>query len=75
MSIFLEVKAGDFVVVDENSFSSPPVHSNLWIGQVLYIVGGARNPSLNSIFQVANIDTGHIKNINADLVVAILKKK
>ena len=75
MSIFLQVKIGDFVVIEENSFSSTREKSNWWIGQVLYIVCGARNPSVNSIFQVANIDTGYIKSINADLVIAILERK
>ena len=73
MPSFLYVKVGDFVVIEEDLFSPLIAKSDWWIGQVLYIVSGARSSSVNSIFQVANIDTGHIKSINADLVTAIVK--
>ena len=70
---FLRVRSGDFVLVEGSTKSLGGSDSKWWIAQVLNVVGGARNPSANSLFQVINIDTGNIKYINADLVTRILQ--
>ena len=72
---FLFVKSGDHVVIKNEK---PPGNTQngrheYWIGQVINCIGGARNPNSWTLFQVANIDNGKIKIINADTVERILK--
>ncbi len=69
--VFMSAKVGDLVVVKDELQFSMNTTEDWWIGQILYLVGGARSSSSNSIFQIVNIDTGIIKVINADLVIAI----
>ncbi len=71
-SCFLQVKTGDFVVIGEGASVLGSDDSSWWLGRVLHVVGGARDPDSNSIFQVVDVDTGCIKTINADLVKGIL---
>ena len=42
------------------------------MGQVLCCEGGARDPSINSLFQVADVDYGAVRWVNGDEVVHIL---
>ena len=39
-----------------------------WMGQVIFCEGGARDPKVNSLVQVADVDTGVIRWINTDEV-------
>ncbi len=70
---FLCVKPGDFVVIGETSKTGRMCYADCWVAQVIYFVGGARHPKANSLFQVVDIDTGIVKTINADLVIAVLR--
>ena len=45
---------------------------NWWMGQVLCCKGGATDPNINSLFQVADIDDGAVKWVNADGVIHVL---
>ena len=36
-----------------------------WMAQVIFCEGGARDPKVNSLFQVADVNTGIIRWINA----------
>ncbi len=64
--VFLTVQVGDYVIVSETC----DLHSDgWWMGQVLFVQGGARKSEHQTLFQVANIDTGVIHWINADLVI------
>ena len=38
---------------------------------VIWVDGGARNPKVPKLFQVADVDTGVINWVNADLVTHI----
>ena len=61
--IFLHVKAGMTVIVEDGSH---------WrMVDVLWVDGGARNPKVPTLFQVADVDTGVINWVNADLVTHI----
>ena len=67
---FLLVECGDFVVIampHEAAF-------DWWVGQVLSKVGSSVNPSVNSLFQIIDIDTGIVKTVNADYVQDIIKR-
>ena len=72
---FLTVKSGDFVLIAEITSHGDSAKDSWWIGKVISCIGGARDPDVNSLFQVANIDTGSIRIINADLVREIVKRK
>ena len=45
--------------------------SNWRMADVIWVDGGARNPKVPTLFQVADVDTGVINWINADLVTHI----
>ena len=72
---FLLVRRGDYVAIkDEQPYQKTKKKENdYWIGQVINCIGGARNPSSWTLFQVINIDNGEITIINADTVEKILK--
>ena len=59
--VFLHVKAGMTVIVTHAE--------GVWrMADVIWVDGGARNPKVPTLFQVADVDTGVINWINADLV-------
>jgi hypothetical protein len=60
---FLAVRVGDLVAVQASA--------DWWIGQVIHAEGGARC-NANSLFQIACVDTGVIRTVNADAVVDIV---
>ena len=73
---FLSVKAGDCVVIKSQCYDSSSQNiQDYWIGRVIYCIGGARDPSSWTLFQVINIDNGEVKIINADTVKMILMPK
>ncbi len=43
-----------------------------WMGQVIHCGGAARDPSIHNLFQIADVDSGMIRWVNADLVTQIL---
>ena len=59
--VFLKVRSKDTVLVGEDE-----------ICKVLSFVGGSRDPDAPSLFQVANVDTGEIKHVNAAEVKEIV---
>ncbi len=68
-SIFLAVTRGDVVIVEENQGHT---QENWWMGEIIHIVSGARGAE-PSLFQVACIDTGAIKTVNADQVTKVVQ--
>ena len=62
--LFLSVKPGMTVVVTEEE--------SWWMGDVLFMEGGARNPKVPTLFQIACVDTSTIRWVNADLVTHIV---
>ena len=63
---FLSAQTGDFVVIEEEH------ESNWWMGYIIYAIKGARGSRQNSLFQIVNIDSGHIKTVNADQITKVL---
>ena len=45
-----------------------------WMADVIHVDGGARNPKVPTLFQVADVDTGTVQWINADLVKRIVPR-
>ena len=64
---FLAVRVGDLVAVE----GPPGAPADWWVGQVIHAEGGARC-NANSLFQIACIDSGVIRTVNADGVIDIL---
>ena len=64
---FLSVKCGEFVVIS----SSPDSFDDWWIGEVIARVGSSGDSSVNTLFQVIDIDNGRVKIISASFVRGI----
>ena len=63
--VFLNVKPGMCVIVTDTD--------GAWrMADVIWVDGGARNPKVPTLFQVADVDTGIINWVNADLVTHIV---
>ena len=60
----LHVHPGMTVIVDDGS--------DWRMADVIWVDGGARNPKVPTLFQVADVDTGTITWVNADLVTHIV---
>ena len=43
-----------------------------WMGDVIYKEGGASDPKVPTLFQIACVDTGVIRWVNADLVTHVV---
>ncbi len=67
--IFLSVKAGMFVIVQHLPEVGQRQEVNFWwMAQVIHVDGGARNPKVPTMFQVADVDDGSVRWVNADLI-------
>jgi len=42
------------------------------MGQVIHCGGAARNPMIHNLFEIADVDSGVIRRVNADLVTHIV---
>ncbi len=71
---FLRVKPGDFVIVKVPQQVAQQEVDDWWMGQVLFCEGGARDPRVNTMFQVSNVDEGGIHWVNGDEVTQILSR-
>ncbi len=67
--VYLSVKCGDFVAIS----SSPYPFEDWWVGKVIFRVGSSSDPSVNTLFQVIDIDIGIVKIVNAGFVRGIIK--
>ena len=70
---FLGVKAGDFVIVEGVQQVAKQFNNDWWMGQVVFCEGGARDPRVNTMFQVSNVDDGCIKWVNGDEVTHVVR--
>ena len=73
--IFLSVKAGMTVIVrhlPEVGLTSDD--DRWWMADVIYVEGGARNPQVPTLFQVADVESGEVFWVNADLVAHIVPR-
>ena len=69
---FLDVRSGNFVIVRAPQEVTRAEKDFWWMGQVLCCEGGARDSNINSLFQVADVDDGAVRWVNADEVIHIL---
>ena len=71
--IFLSVKPGDFVIVQAAQQVAHQVNDDWWMGQVVFCEGGARDPRVNTMFQVSDVDDGGIFWVNGDEVTHVVR--
>ena len=45
-----------------------------WMADVIFVDGGARNPKVPTLFQVADVDSGVVRWVNADLATHIVPR-
>ena len=64
--VFLHVREGMTVIVKDGK--------DWRMADVVWVDGGARNPKVPTLFQVADVDTGVINRVNADLVTHIVPR-
>jgi hypothetical protein len=70
---FLFVKEGMTVIVQhlpEVGYRS--IEVQWWMADVIHVDGGARDPRVPTMFQVADVDDGTVLWVNADLVTHIV---
>ena len=70
---FLSAKAGDWVIVQAAQQVAQQLNDDWWMGQVVFCEGGARDPRVNTMFQVANVDDGCITWVNGDAVTHVVR--
>ena len=66
----LDVVSG--ITVRHNYLTGENADKDWWMDQVIHYGGGARDPSMHNRFQIADVDSGVIRWVNADLVTHIL---
>ena len=62
---FLGFKVGDLVLVEPLS-TDAGAGADWWMGWIIHMDGGARDPRVPTLFQVADCDTGLVRWISAD---------
>ena len=70
---FLSVKAGDWVIVEGEQKVAQQYNDSWWMGQVVFCEGGARDPRVNTMFQISNVDDGGIHWANGDEVTHVVR--
>ena len=74
-ALFLSVKAGMTVIVQHlPEIGQSEQTDSWWMADVTYVEGGARNPKVPTLFQVADVDSGLVRWVNADLVTHIVPR-
>ena len=70
---FLSVKPGDHVIVQATQQVAQSFDDGWWMGQVVFCEGGARDPRVNTMFQISNVDDGCITWVNGDEVTHVVR--
>ena len=70
---FLSVKAGDWVIIEGEQQVAQQFNDNWLMGQVVFCIEGARDPKVNTLFQVSNVDDGLITWVSADEVTRVVR--
>ena len=70
--VFLSVRPGNLVIVQAQQQVAQKSTDEWFMGQVIWCEGGARDPRVNTMFQVANVDNGEITWVNGDAVTHVL---
>ena len=66
--VFLSVKTGMTIICGSSD------SDDCWMADVLHVDGGARDPKVPTLFQVADVDDGTVRWVCADLVTHIVPR-
>ena len=69
---FLDVAPGMTVIVKHDYLTGETAEKDWWMGQVIHCGGAARDPSIHNLFQIADVDSGVIRWVSADLVTHVI---
>ena len=69
---FLSVRPGNLVIIQAQQQVAQQESDDWWMGQVVFCEGGARDPRVNTMFQVSNVDDGGVYWVNGHEVTQIL---
>ena len=72
--VFLDVKPGMTVIVRCDYLVGETQDKDWWMGVCIGCERGARDPSVNSLFQIADVDSGVIRWDNSELVTHLLPR-
>ena len=72
--VLLDVAPGMTVIVQHDLQTGEKAEKDWWMGQVIHCGGAARDLSIHNLFQIADVDSGVIRWVNADLVTHILPR-
>ena len=70
--VLLDVVPWMTVIVQHDLQTGEKADKDWWMGQVIHCGGAAPDPSMHNLFQIADVDSGVIRWVNADLVTHIL---
>ena len=70
--VVLSAKSGDVVIIWDDPSELWGDSKAWWMGQILWVEGGERDPKVPTLFQVSDIDTGVIRWVSADQVQQIM---
>ena len=73
--VFLDMAPGMTVVVRHDRMIGEKHNQDWWMGQVIHCSGAARDPKMHNLLQLADVDFGLIRLVNADLVTQILAQR
>lgn len=68
----LSVRPGNFVIIRAPQTITGLANDDWWMGQIIWCDSGAPNPSVNALFQVADVDDGSLHWVNSGEVTHVL---
>jgi len=71
-TVFLSAKSGDVVIVWEEALLVWSESTDWFMGQILWVEGGDRDPKVPPLFQVSEVDTRVVRWVNAEQVKRIM---
>ena len=70
--VFLDAAPGMTVIVKHDFMTGEKADKDWRMGQVIHGGGAARNPKIHNLFQIADVDSGVIRWVYADLISHIV---
>ena len=64
----LKAVAGDIVIVWDQPELKDSNLDDWWMGEIICVESSARNPKTPSLFQIADVESGVIRWVNADCI-------
>ena len=74
-TVFLSVAPGMTVIVEHHYLTGEKAEKDWWIEPVIHCGGAACDLFMPNLFPIADVDSGVIRWVNADLVTHIVPKE